>query len=271
MNIFDSFKVLLSNIDPVDSVQYDLVDLGQLKLELKNREDSFIAQQEELELREKLLCERELNINLREKQLGEAIKSREEAFKEKEAELIAREEQLERKIKENELISASRIAKYKEATERYVAERRLWEETVNMKETPTANYEEMFREIVESFKILRSSMDNTKDAIVDARDAVRSGFSEGILKLCTLYRDMYFTLDPRLKEMADNLGVILMSEFEVSPIEPMAGSEFSSELHERIDTTKRGDVIAFCRIRGWSLKGKTLLRAVVETTEGENR
>ena len=261
MNFFDSFKSLLNNFEHTDSIEYDLIDLSQLKVELKKREDSYMSQLEELELREKLIFEREQNLNLREKQVVDALNSRETLLKEKEAEL-------EKKIKESETMAALHIAKYREATERYINERKLWEETIKTKNTPSEDYEDVFREIVESFKKLRGTMDETKDAIVEARDTVRNGFYEGILKLCTLYREMCFTKEPRLKELADNLGVILMSEFEVNPIEPMTGDEFCGELHERIDTTKRGEIISCCRVRGWNFKGKTLLRAVVETMEG---
>ncbi len=180
------------------------------------------------------------------------------------------ETELDEKVKESEKAIVARAERLEKAAERYAAERKLWEEVIKNNIEAPVNYETEFREIREAYIMVCETLENTRKDLANARNAVCNSFNDGILELCKLYRDMCLSDDMHLKQKADDLSVILIKEFGAFPIDPVPGTEYCGELHEKLDFNQNGDVIASCCIRGWSYKDKVLMRAVVEIKEGGN-
>lgn len=221
------------------------------KKEIKRLRKELDAQRFELKIRE------------------EALNERTKVAEELEKKLSEREANINEKVKESEKLSEHN-KRLEKATERYIAERNLWEQAVKEKKKAPVNYEAEFKGIRENFIRMNNLISETRNTLMEARNAVCETFDDGVEELCRLYADMYLSGNPYEEQMADKLAEILIRRFGAEPFEPAPGSAYCGELHEKLDYKEIGDIIVLCRARGWMYKNKTLVRAIVETKKGDN-
>ena len=235
---------------------------AEIEREFENRKAKY---ESEIKCITKKLEGQKFDLEMREKALIERIKAAEKFEKV----LSEREAVLNAKAKEREELSEHN-KKLEKATERYIAERNLWEQAVKDKKKAPTNYEAEFKDICDNFIKMNNLISETRNTLMEARNAVCETFDDGVEELCRLYAEMYLSGNPYVEQMADKLAEILIRRFGAEPFEPAPGSAYCGELHEKLDYKVSGDDIVLCRARGWMYKNKTLVRAVVETKKGDN-
>ena len=176
-------------------------------------------------------------------------------------ELASKEDRLAEK--ENQL--AEKEAMLNEKEEALMT--RLNSEGEQMSSRPYSVREEDVRELMSEWKSMNREMNDMKENLQQLlRNVKRSDFN-GVAALCDLYREMVHSPDERLGRHIGRLGKILQDDFEAEPLEPGCGDVFNSELHERKDTSVKGDRILRCIARGWRWK-ETVQKAIVDIEEG---
>jgi hypothetical protein len=156
-----------------------------------------------------------------------------------------------------------------ESAERYRQERTNWENTVGaMPESDyRRNIEAGMQSLTEHFGNTFREMQELRNQIRELSGAIQDCDWAAVEQLCELHRRLELLATGEALREADFLGAILKKYYNLYPIEPDLGANYSETHHERLRREQGGQLVMRCYSKGWASNDMVVRRALVDTAD----
>ena len=272
--------------DPLElQLELKLNELMEKEQNLKNREANLSQLEAGMEAQIRLINQQNLEIQNAEEALArreQVLESKTVQLNKKEKQLLEKEYQLnqreqaiqrthEKTLRQAELAQSLDIRRQAmdEAVLRYRQERTNWENTVGS--MPESNYrqnlENGMQSLVEHFGQTFQEMQALRNQIRELDSTIRECDWDVIRALCELHRRLESLNTEEALREADYLTMILKKHYQLQPIDPVLGSPYSNNLHERLNRERGGQFVVRCFSKGWQSNGDVVSKALVDTAD----